>query len=250
MISPWTRAAASILNLVYPPRCACCERAIDVEETNRGRTARLCAACRDELDFWTDACCMRCGAAVGPNLEPPRDCSHCRGDRFAFTETVALGRYQNKLRQAILAGKRSAGEPLLGELASCLLSLRGERLREQRAELVVPVPQHWRTRLWRAYNSAEVLATRISSELRIPLSLRVLSKIRATPSQVSLTPTERRQNLRGAFRTRFAGRIAGKRILLVDDVLTTGSTAHRCAQTLKRAGAKEIFVAVIARGLG
>jgi ComF family protein len=236
------------LDLIYPPMCACCQSALTVEDNPEA--SRLCETCRDELDFWTGACCRQCGAAVGPNLEGQTKCRFCRKDRFAFSETVALGQYKNELKRAVLAGKDAGGEPLLGELGRSLFSIREEQLRKMKLDLVVPVPQHWKRRLNRSHNSAEVLAARMAADLKLPISTHVLRKVRYTPSQASLTATERRKNLRGAFRTRFAGRIRGKRILLVDDVLTTGSTAQFCAQALKQAGASEIFVAIVARGLG
>lgn len=248
MRSLWNRSVSAFLDLVYPPMCACCQSALTVEDPPEG--SRLCETCRDELDFWTGTCCRQCGASVGPNLEQQSNCRFCRRDRFAFSRTVALGQYKERLRQAVLNGKEIAGEPLLGELAHCLFSIREEQLREMQLDLVMPVPQHWRTRLSRSHNPAEVLAARMAADLKLPLSTYVLRKVRYTPSQASLTATERRKNLRGAFRTRFAGRIRGKRILLIDDVLTTGSTAQSCAQVLKQAGASEIFVAIVARGLG
>lgn len=248
MTSLWNRSISSLLDLVYPPMCACCQSALTIEDESED--SRLCDSCLTELDFWTGAHCRQCGAAVGPNLEGQAKCRFCRKDRFAFSETVALGQYKNELKRAVLAGKDAAGEPLLGELARCLFSIREEQFRTMELDLVIPVPQHWKTRLKSSHNSAEVLATRLAAELRLPISTHVLRKVRTTPAQASLTPTERRKNLHGAFRTRFAGRIRGKRILLVDDVLTTGSTAHLCARTLKQAGAAEIFVAIVARGLG
>lgn len=248
MSSFWNRSVSSVLDLIYPPMCACCQSALEIDV---GCTdSRICEDCFVDLDFWTGSCCRQCGASVGPNLEGQTNCRFCLKDRFVFSETIALGQYKNELKRSILIGKYEAGEPLLGQLAHALFAIRESRLREMRLELVIPVPQHWRTRLRRSYNSAEVLATRLASDLKIPIATHSLRKSRSTPEQTSLTATQRRKNLRGAFQTLFPRRIRGKRILLVDDVMTTGSTAHACAQTLKQADAQEIFVAVIARGLG
>lgn len=201
MSSLWNRSVSSLLDLIYPPMCACCQSALTIEDETEA--SRLCETCRDELDFWTGACCPQCGASVGPNLERQTNCRFCRRDRFAFSQTVALGQYKDRLRQAVLAGKEIAGEPLLGELAHCLFSIREEQLRKMQFELVIPVPQHWRTRLRRSHNPAEVLAARMAADLKLPVSTHVLRKVRYTPSQASLTATERRKNLRVAFRTRF-----------------------------------------------
>ena len=117
-------------------------------------------------------------------------------------------------------------------------------------DVVVPVPQHWRDRVLKQNNSAEQMGRVLASKLKLPLRTGLLRKTRNTPRQSSLTPTDRRSNLRKAFAAKLPKRFQDKAILLVDDVLTTGSTAHECARALLDAGAQRVDVAVIARGLG
>ncbi len=117
-------------------------------------------------------------------------------------------------------------------------------------DLAVGVPHHWSQRLGRRADSAELLADVISRQLRIPCDRFLLVKSRRTARQATLTPAQRRKNLRAAFRLRDRKHVAGKRILLIDDVLTTGTTANRIAKLLRESGAESIIVAVLARGLG
>ncbi len=114
--------------------------------------------------------------------------------------------------------------------------------------LIVPVPQHWMRRVLASHNSAELIARRLAKRLKVRCNGHILIKTRRTPRQALLTPSARRTNLRSAF---IASRpVDGCRILLVDDVLTTGTTADRAARALREAGAEHVWVAVAARGIG
>jgi ComF family protein len=113
---------------------------------------------------------------------------------------------------------------------------------------VVPVPLHWRRRLSRRYNQSDALAQRIARRLGVPCASGHLRRVQATPFQTRQTPAQRRENLRKVFRA--YGRLDGKRVLLVDDVLTTGSTASEAAKVLKKQGAARVIVAVLARSAG
>jgi ComF family protein len=121
------------------------------------------------------------------------------------------------------------------------------RLREAGADVVIPIPLHWWRRWSRGYNQSEALANMLASRLKLPCRPRWLRRIRHTPQQTLQTPTERKANVRGAFQARSMARLRGKNVLLVDDVLTTGSTCHEAARALRDAGAIQVMVAVLAR---
>src|SRR5439155_26039653 len=121
-----------------------------------------------------------------------------------------------------------------------------ERLRTIGAGAVVPVPLHWRRRWRRGYNQAAVLAPALASGLQIPCRERWLRRVRATPLQTSIAPSARRENVRGAFRATADPRLRGQTVLLVDDVLTTGSTASEAARALKAVGVARVVVAALA----
>ncbi|MFG0297726.1 MAG: ComF family protein, partial [Maioricimonas sp. JB045] len=138
----------------------------------------------------------------------------------------------------------------MGALGELLWERHRERISGWNAEYIVPVPHHWTTRLWTGQLPPVVLAHRLGRRLKVPVAGHILRKVRRTPAQSSLPPSGRRANLRNAFRVASGVRMTGARILLTDDILTTGTTAHRIARLLRQAGAAEVNVAVIARGLG
>ena len=117
-------------------------------------------------------------------------------------------------------------------------------------DLVVAVPMHWRRRVVRGCNSAELISERLARSLRVPLARRLLKRRRNTLPQADLTPTQRRRNVRGAFAHRTGYDIKGAHVLLADDILTTGATCSEAAKVLKTAGAARVTVAVAARGEG
>lgn len=157
---------------------------------------------------------------------------------------AVLSGYTDHVRQAVLQAKRPAGEDVLGGLAAVFLESHREAIDSWGIDRVVPVPMHWRRRLMRGTSAAEGLARSLAAGMRLPWS-RELRRWRATPMQNELPPDERPGNVRDAFRVR--RRLAGARILLVDDVVTTGATLTACTRVLLDAGAASVDVAVVAR---
>jgi len=124
------------------------------------------------------------------------------------------------------------------------------RLREFSIDAVVAVPHHWWRRFRRHVNSADILANRLARKLGVPLLREALHKVRRTPRQVTLPASKRRTNLRNAFAAELPEKLQSATLLLVDDVLTTGTTAHEASKVLLSAGAGKVVVAVVARGVG
>ncbi len=231
-------------DLFYPPVCAWCRKAAPASES------RLCASCRCVLFPATLARCKRCSAPVGPHLETSSGCVHCQADRWKFGRAFALGPYADSLHEACQRMKRPGSEPLSAALALELAGLWMAEWTSRPYDLVVPVPHHWRQRVWRTQLAPVTLARAVSCAVGVPMDLSVVKKVKFTPQQASLTPSQRRANLRGAFAVAGGVRLRGGRILVVDDVLTTGTTADRVARALLDAGAAEVDAAVIARGIG
>jgi ComF family protein len=165
----------------------------------------------------------------------------CRSGLRGFDEVFCYGAYEGTLRRLIhlfkYSGMRRLARPL-GDLLAAALP------RHQRFDAVTAVPLHWRRRWQRGFNQAELLGKAIARRRGIPL-LKVLRRSFATRAQAGLSNTQRRENVAGAFRAR--RRVAGLRILLVDDVMTTSATAGACARALKRAGAKSVSLLTLAR---
>jgi ComF family protein len=235
---------AGVAHLVYPATCAVCGADAPADRPN------LCEACHESLTNDSGPLCPRCAAGVGPFVHLEDGCTHCRDETFHFERVVRLGAYDGVLRDVILRMKHVRGEMLaeiLGDLWASHLEI---ALRAVKADAVVPVPLHWQRRLTRGYNQSAALARQLASCLRIPYHSWWLRRVRNTPHQTALTPTERRENLRGAFQATPWARVRDRTILLVDDVLTTGGTASEAARALREAGAARVVVAVLARGQG
>jgi len=167
-------------------------------------------------------------------------CALCRSGLRSFDAAYAFGAYEGVLRHLIHLFKYARVKTLAPPLSRMLaLALP----RDEAFDAVVPVPLYWRRRLQRGFNQSELLARGLSRQSRIPLA-KALVRLRPTPVQAGLSNSARRQNVTRAFRARG---VQGKRILLVDDVLTTGSTAAACASALKQAGARRVALLTLAR---
>jgi ComF family protein len=161
---------------------------------------------------------------------------------------IRLGDYSGPRREAVLRMKHISGEGLAEALGELWAAHAEVRLRDAKADAVVPVPLHWSRRLERGYNQSVVLARAVAARLNLPCRLGWLRRVRPTPRQAFLDPEERRANLRDAFR---AGRaVKNRSILLIDDVLTTGTTANEASRALRKAGAVRVVVATAARAGG
>jgi len=218
----WTSAAASrfALNLLFPPRCARCDA--DLGQSND--ELLLCRQCQEALtpEAWSG--CRRCGATTPRELPARQRCAWCEAMRLRMDRAVVLGPYQDEFRNVVLEMKRSANEPLAAAVAQLYWRHRQDALRELRADLVIPVPMHWMRRLVRGTNSPDTLAVGLAGQLGLAVAGRVLYRCRNTLPQANLSPTKRFQNVRGAFRLRAGYDLRGARVLLVDDILTTGAT--------------------------
>ena len=246
-IRGWGRLCGRLgLRLLFPPRCASCD--LDLE--NATDDLLLCDDCQATLGPPSWSFCRRCGAAVIPGELPSAACPRCQGQKLYFDAVLSLGHYHGGLRPAVLKMKHRQGETLAAELAELMLRRRRADLEAFQPDLVAPVPMHWWRRLGRGFNSPDVLAQALARALRVPFSPGLLVRRRNTVPQMRLAPKTRFQNLRGALRLRADEALAGRRVLLVDDILTTGATGSEAARVLKQAGAAWVGVAVLARAEG
>lgn len=243
----------ALLNLLYPPRCPFCGTLLSPHDSGDIRLSpagggspswveRLtCRRCAAELP-WIKRSCPRCGT---PLEEGESECRHCNIGVFSFQDCCALACYRGKIRETLhrfkYRGQKALAEPL-GKL------LAGKIAREpwsSSLEFLVPVPLSRQRLLQRGYNQASLLAGVLGRELGLPVK-EILERVRETESQTGLNRSRRAENLYRAFRC-CREVPAGSHVLLVDDVLTSGATAHEASRTLKEAGAGRISVAVVAR---
>lgn len=228
--------------MLYPTDCLLC--ALRHEPPDE---IAICPACRSELLTDLMPSCLRCCATIGPHLNPETDCVSCRGESFQFESALRLGPYGGKLRDLILRIKDIRGESLAESIGRLWAERDHQRLISFQPDAVVPVPVHWMRRIERGYNQSDALAEAIAERLGRRSGRGWLRRVKATPKQITQSAAARRENVKGAFRVVRGAPVRTMRILLVDDVMTTGATANEAARALRQAGAAQVGVAVLAR---
>jgi ComF family protein len=227
------------LDLALPPLCAACREPVD----GKG----LCPACWSKLSFITRPYCERLGIPFVYDPGPGILSMEAIADPPAYQRARAAVRFDDISRALVHAlkyGDRLDLAPMMGRW----ISHAGRDLLAE-ADALVPVPLHWRRQWARRFNQSAMLAAAIAAESGVPIAPGALKRVKATAQQVGLSRTERAANIQGAFRVPEDGKaaVAGRRLILVDDVLTSGATVEGCARALLRAGAANVDVLIFAR---
>jgi ComF family protein len=234
------RFAADTRDLLFPPHCPGCGGRLDPETDEV-----LCPSCRRDLPSPGAPLCAGCGIAAAAAAAP--FCASCRG-RHAWDAVVFAAPYAGTAKELVHRFKYRA-DFAAGRFLAQLLASRVAASLPGAVDLLVPVPLHrWRLS-GRGFNQAALLARDIGRQLALPVAVAALGRAGNTRTLAGLHPAERSRELRDAFTARRPGQVAGRRILLVDDVLTTGVTAEGCCRELKQSGARWVGVAVAARVL-
>src|SRR5262245_35472576 len=235
------QGALRVLNLIFPPLCVSCRARV-------GEAHALCAACWHAISFIEAPFCACCGAPFEVDPGSETISAGCLAGPHDFTRARSLFRYDDSSKPLILAFKH--GDRLDHAPAFARWLERTGRPLLEDADLIVPVPLH-RWKLWkRRYNQAAVVAEGLSKIAGVPHDPLVLEKSRATKSQGEMPSAKaRRRNVLNAFRVSAAkaARVKGRKVLLLDDVFTTGATLNACARALKRAGAARVDALTLAR---
>jgi ComF family protein len=229
-----------LLHLLFPATCPVCTTPLPPEGN------LFCASCRAGLTEDPLDTCPYCAATVGPFANVAEGCSLCREIRFPFERVIRLGGYEGLRREVVLRMKQRSGETL-AEMTGTLWAAQARvQLSNLDVGVVIPVPLHWLRRWQRGFNQSEALAYGLAKGLGLPCRPRWLRRIRNTPPQTQQSAAGRRANVRGAFRARGTA-LVGRNVLLVDDVMTTGSTVSEAAAGLLKGGCRRVVVAVLAR---
>jgi len=233
------RAASRLfLDSLLPPQCLSCGGLVDTP-------GNLCADCFSSFTFITPPCCERCGIPFEGAIVDDLLCGACVREPPAFERARAAFIYDTRSRGLVLKLKHGDRTDTVAHLARWLQRAGADLIKA--CDVIVPVPLHrWRL-ITRSYNQAALLANRLRRYTGKPVTADALVRIKATPSQGKLDRAGRRRNVARAFAIKRPKSISGKRVLLIDDVLTTGATADACARTLLMAGAAAVDVLVLAR---
>ncbi len=270
--SAW-RAVARVLRspmdaiscVLFPSGCVLCGSSLP-----RLSSAPICGACWTEISGHSGPACTRCGDPLLPvtgegasgqllgDHDMGENALTCRACRLApppFERAVSFGPYEHRMRDAIHAFKYSGIHSAARHFGRLLGIAAAQIATEAPAQmLVVPVPLHRSKHAQRGFNQARVLAANAVAFLRrtypewdLTLAPSAILRLRATQKQAGLSPRQRRLNVRGAFQVAHPEAVAGRHILVVDDIFTTGATARAVARELRRAGAASVWVATLAR---
>ena len=232
-----------ILDLIFPASCSYCRSPV-----RDSGIPRFCSDCWSEFSPVQGPVCPSCGRPFGSpeslTDSPEHECLSCRKEPPHFDQALAAGLFEGPLREAIHVYKyrplRSLGSPLSHWMA-------GQVRMTVPLDVVMPVPLHTKRLRHRGFNQALLLAHGVSERFAMPLNYDNLVRTRYTRPQVELSGRERAENVRGAFNLIRPQDVIDKKILLIDDVYTTGATMNECAKVLKDAGAGSVTVLTLAR---
>lgn len=235
------------LDWLFPPKCPICGGVLQKKER------RICHKCRKSMPRIVEPCCTRCGKPLTSDVrEYCFDCAKKRQDPAAdpICQGTALWEYTDAMKKAMAGFKYEGCQEDGIAFGEEFVRFRGGKIREWGPDFVIPVPLHRRKKWFRGFNQSACVAERIGELVGVPVLPEALERVRNTTPQKGLDDKERRHNMKGAFRLRrdWQEQLQGKRILLVDDIYTTGATLEACAGQLLKHGAGDIFSACLCIG--
>jgi ComF family protein len=232
------------LGFFYPEVCALCKT-----EPATADDGFVGAECRRQVRFIRPPFCGRCGLPFDGDLTALFECSNCRDLKLYFNSARSAVVARTVVMEAVHHFKYSRALWFENFLAGLLIAEAAPVLRGQKNSFIIPVPLHPLKKREREFNQAAVLAARLSRATAVPVNEKILARVKPTETQTHLKRQERAANMRGAFAVRAGVKLNGERIILVDDVFTTGATTNDCARALLGAGAGDVCVWTVARGL-
>lgn len=240
MLSTYLHA---FLDLFYPRLCLHCNRNL-----NNSFEFNICSTCKKQIPYRDDTYCIRCGITLGPyNISNMKEgCAACKGKYLHF-ETITSVTYYDGVIKTLIHKFKYSRQKFLSEILNDII-LADQRLKEivPNIDIIIPVPLYWLKKRHRGFNQSELLSRGIQRHFFKPISANNLCRIKNTLSQTQLSKNQRQANVYNAFFIKYPELLKGKKILLVDDVLTTGITATECSRKLKEAGVQSIHLLILA----
>jgi ComF family protein len=239
--------SGALASVVFPSDCRLCERLL-----TRADRLPLCDECLNTFRKISSGVCDRCGQPwtnSDGNEEAGATCRECAERGFAFDAARSYGIYEGALARAIVLLKYEKIEPLGNWFAKQLLDVAGAHPEKLAADLVVPVPLHRMRQKERGFNQVDLFGRPLARKLGLPYRPVLLKRERQRPEKHLLQIDERWEAVRGAFAMKDGGRVDNLRILLLDDVMTSGATLDACSRALREAGAKSVMGLTIARAV-
>ncbi len=240
-----------VLDFFLPASCAACSEIIGSTVRASSASPRVCTGCWNSIQMLRPPFCPRCGEPFASDYalsdSPGHLCGKCREKEPWFDSARAAGLYEGALRAIIHSYKYDAMSGLSGALTDLLNERFKEGFGGETFDWVTHVPLHPRRYRERGFDQSWFLARRLGRAEGVTAKPYLLERVRWNAAQSNLTEPQRRANVRNAFVVRDPQSVTGRRVLLVDDVLTTGSTADECARVLKKAGAESVHVYTVAR---
>ena len=232
----------ALLEYLYPRTCCVCSNSLKGTEASG-----LCWDCRSDSTLISPPLCDVCGVGIAGRVDHSFVCADCQEDPPAYTHARSLFHYEGGVREAIHALKYQRDFSVVPDLARLLIAGLHSHFDQPAALTLVAVPLHWKRRLHREFNQGTELIRgmrRLEPELKV---WKGISRVKNTETQTHLTKAKRKENVRNAFRVR-SNKHLPERVVLIDDVMTTGATLSSAAKALKKAGVKEVNTLTLARG--
>lgn len=232
------------IDLVYPRNCQFC--ATPLAEADSGV---ICRSCLGTVRWIEEPFCQQCASPFAGEVREAFVCGYCQDLRFYFERTVCACRAEGIVRDCLVQFKYNRAAYFGPHLVEWLNRAASQWIDWQQVDCIVPVPLHPRKRRHREFNQAEYLATGLARSVGAPVVATAVRRVKDTSTQTRLDAETRRRNLRDAFAIQRPAAVAEKRVVLLDDVFTTGATLDSCAKVLRKAGATQVIALALARGI-
>lgn len=230
-----------ILNILYPRRCPICDKIVNQA------AGKICRECRKKIPYIREPRCRKCSKPLMKNEQ--EYCCDCENKTHIYKKGLALVEHKGAVRKSIYRIKYNNKREYLDFYSEEIVKRYGEIIKKWNPDAIIPVPLHKKREIKRGYNQALLLAKKIGAALSIPVYDDVLLRIRQTTPQKTLTEKERKKNVESAFHIK-KNKVKLNKVIVIDDIYTTGSTIDACSKCLKDAGTEIIYFLTISIGDG